>query len=162
MTPAQEGTYALKSLLPDEYINHSFFVDIGSGNTKIAWYENGKVETGETWGAKHYQKDIPQTTVYQEIQEIIHRIPAQNRKTCFIIGGSPYQMAKIVRKDKERFTDLRLPDYYRQDSIKRFKKEKFQCGTSIYKALYNTAQPDCVLFDWDANFSIGFLLDLKY
>ena len=39
VTPDQEGKFALKALLPKDYRNNSFVIDIGSGNTKISWYE---------------------------------------------------------------------------------------------------------------------------
>ena len=39
VTAEQEGKYALKALIPRDYKTNSFAVDMGSGNTKISWYE---------------------------------------------------------------------------------------------------------------------------
>ncbi|WP_288883422.1 hypothetical protein [Pedobacter panaciterrae] len=55
LTAEQEGKYALRALLPKTYIDNSFVVDIGGGNTKVSWRENGKLNSLEGPGAKYYQ-----------------------------------------------------------------------------------------------------------
>jgi hypothetical protein len=43
VTAEQEGQLALKSVLPTEYADKAFVVDIGSGNTKVSWISGGKI-----------------------------------------------------------------------------------------------------------------------
>ena len=64
----QEGKYALKALLGKDFRDNSFTVDIGSGNTKISWMENGKVTSAEASGAKYYQDGKKDPDVYAEIK----------------------------------------------------------------------------------------------
>ncbi|MBC8110536.1 MAG: hypothetical protein H7Y04_05695 [Verrucomicrobia bacterium] len=154
VTPEQEGTYGMKATLPKEYENKAFFVDIGSGNTKISWKENGQQKALEAPGAKYYQKDIADKVVYDQVAGKAKQIPADNNKTCFIIGGSPFKFAKEVRKGKERYTVLKAPDSYDLTD----KKDK--AGLNIYKSIAEATGCETFVFDWDTNFTIGFLLDL--
>lgn len=156
VTADQEGKYALKALLPKEYKNNSFTVDIGSGNTKINWYEGDKMKTVEAPGAKYYQNNLTDQSVYQTIKDAITEVPAANRKYCFMIGGVPFKLAKEVRTGDERFTQLSNPDEYSAgDDI------KVKSGLNIYRAIYENSQCYSFIFDWDANFTIGFLMTLN-
>ncbi len=152
---AQEGKYALIALLPSNYKSNSFVVDIGSGNTKVSWYDNGSLKSVECAGAKYYQ--IPRTDedVYSEIQKAVTQVPATQRKYVFMIGGAPFQLAKQVRNGEERFTALQSPDFYNAGE-----DVKLKSGLNIYKAIYDTAASESYIFDWDANFTIGFLISL--
>jgi hypothetical protein len=76
------------------------------------------------------------------------------RKTCFIIGGAPFSMAKQVRNGKERYTILKAPKDYKMDDA------KGKAGVNIYKAIKDATGCEQFVFDWDANFTIGFLLNL--
>jgi phage gp16-like protein len=154
VTPEQEGTLALKSVLPDEYRNRAFVVDIGSGNTKISWNEGGKITALETYGAKYFQDKVDDQKVYQEVSDKAKQVPNDKRQTCFIIGGVPFELAKAVRKDKERYTVLNAPDAYKLDNA------KSKAGLNIYKAIADATGCQQFVFDWDANFTIGFLLGL--
>jgi len=83
-------------------------------------------------------------------------VPATNRKYCFVIGGVPYKLAKEVRAGEERFTQLKAPDGYSAgDDV------KVKSGLNIYRAIYENSQCDSFIFDWDANFTIGFLMTLN-
>lgn len=154
----QEAKLGFKATVPNEIYNNAFFIDIGSGNTKIAWYNNAgrRIETRETYGAKYYKDDLLDRDIYDDVREIIKSIPVANRKNCMIIGGVPFKMAKQVRKEKERYTKLLSPDHY--DG----KEKKMYCGLNIYKAIKDETQCNNFLFDWDSNFTIGFLLSLPY
>jgi hypothetical protein len=154
VTPEQEGTYGMKATLPKEYESKAFFVDIGSGNTKISWKENGQQKALEAPGAKYYQKDIADKVVYDQVAAKAKQIPADLNKTCFIIGGSAFKLAKEMRKGKERYTVLKTPDDYNLTD----KKDK--AGLNIYKSIAETTGCETFVFDWDTNFTIGFLLDL--
>ncbi len=162
VTPEQEATYGFLVAVPAAYRDKAYMVDIGSGNTKIAWMKDGQLKTQEGPGAKYYQKSTSDADVTKELTAKSKLIPKGVRQNCFIIGGAPYKMAKIDRKDKERFTALRKPRGYEQELSGKLDGEKNRCGLNIYKSIYDVAQSDCVVFDWDANFTIGFLLDLNY
>ena len=154
VTPEQEGTLGLKSVLPDEYKSRAFVADIGSGNTKISWSDGGSIKAVETYGAKYFEKSVDDQKVYQEVKDKAGRIPEANRKTCFIIGGVPFELAKPIRKDKERYTVLNAPDAYKLDNA------KSKAGLNIYKAIADGTGCQQFVFDWEANFTIGFLLTL--
>jgi hypothetical protein len=154
VTPAQEGQLALKSVLPAEYTGKAFVTDIGSGNTKISWIENGQVKALETYGAKYYQEGVDDSKVYSEVLSKAKQVPSGLRSTCFIIGGVPFEMAKEVRNGKERYTVLKDPSAYSLENA------KSKAGINIYKGIKEATGTDQFVFDWDANFTIGFLLDL--
>ena len=155
VTPEQEGGLGLKAVLPDAYANNSFVADIGSGNTKISWKEGGSVKALETYGAKYFENNTSDQTVYDEVKAKARQIPADHRKTCFIIGGVPFELAKAVRNGKERYTVLDAPSAYKLENA------KSKAGLNIYKALVDATGCNQFVFDWDANFTIGYLLTLK-
>ena len=154
VTPEQEGTLGLRSVLPEAYSDQAFVVDIGSGNTKISWKEGGKLTAVETYGAKYFQNNVDDKKVYAEVSEKAKQVPSANRKSCFIIGGVPFELAKPIRKEKERYTVLNAPDAYKLDNA------KSKAGLNIYKAIADATSCQQFVFDWDANFTIGFLLGL--
>ncbi|MBX7243555.1 MAG: hypothetical protein K1X92_17585 [Bacteroidia bacterium] len=156
VTAEEEGKYAAKVVLPAEFEGNSFVVDIGSGNTKISWSENGQLKAFETYGSKYYDRGISDDQVYKEVSAIASKVPASKRSKCFIIGGAPYEMAKQVRNGKERYTVLSSPNQYKPDGA------KMKSGVNIYRALSDATQCETFVFDWDSNFTIGFLLGLKY
>lgn len=155
VTPEQEGQLALKSVLPTEYADKAFVVDIGSGNTKISWIKGGKISALESYGAKYFQDGTDDSKVYQEVSAKAKQVPAELRNTCFIIGGVPFEMAKEVRKGKERYTTLSAPLAY-----SKLTNAKSKAGVNIYKAVTDATGCQQFVFDWDANFTIGFLLGL--
>lgn len=155
VTAEQEGKYALKALLPRAYRSNSFTVDIGSGNTKVSWYEGDKLKTVESFGAKYYQNNTPDAQVFDDITKAIKSVPEANRKNCFLIGGVPFQLAK-ENKGNGRYTALRNPDNYSAGT-----DVKMKSGLNIYRAIYEASSSDQYVFDWDANFTIGFLMSLN-
>lgn len=155
VTPEQEGSLGLRSVLPADYYNNSFVVDIGSGNTKISWKEGGSTKSLETYGAKYYQNGTSDETVVTEVKAKARQVPEDHRKTCFIIGGVPFELAKAVRNGKERYTVLDAPSAYKLDNA------KSKAGLNIYKAIAEETGCNEFVFDWDANFTIGFLLNLS-
>jgi hypothetical protein len=140
--------------LPSQYEQKAFVTDIGSGNTKLSWIENGQVKGLETFGAKYYQDGVDDAKVYSDVSSLAKRIPTDLRKTCFIIGGVPFEMAKEVRNGKERYTVLNAPQAYKLENA------KSKAGINIYKAIADATGTTQFVFDWDANFTIGFLLGL--
>lgn len=156
VTPEQEGQLALRAALPADYQGSAFVADIGSGNTKVSWMsQGGGVTSVEAPGSKYFEKDLPDGAVYSEVKDKASRVPAGNRSVCFIIGGTPYELAKQGRNGDERYTVLADPASYAAD------KPKTKAGLNIYKALKDATGCDTFVFDWDANFTIGFLLQLK-
>ena len=158
VTPEQEGVYALKSVLPSKFNNSAFVVDIGSGNTKISYLDiSNSVVALETYGAKYYQKNIKDSIVYNGVKTTAAKIPSEKTSQCFIIGGVPYKLAKSVRNNKERYTVLstNTEDFAK---VAEDEGQKVKSGLNIYKAIQDEAAVKKVIFDWDANFTIGFLL----
>ena len=151
VSPEQEGQYGLKAALPSSFYKSGFMVDIGSGNTKISWYPNGAIELP---GAKYYQNNLTAEQVAQEVKTKAAQVPQNLRQTCFIIGGVPFELARQTRKDKERYTVLKAPGEYKAEGAKQ------QAGLNIYNAIAETTGCKQFVFDWDANFTIGFLLEL--
>lgn len=154
VTPEQEGKLGLRVVLPAEFESNAFVVDIGSGNTKISWKAGGNTSSLETYGSKYFQNGVEDATVYDEVKAKSKQIPAGNRKTCFIIGGVPFDLAKQVRNGKERYTVLDAPSAYKLTDA------KSKAGLNIYKAIADATGCNQFVFDWDANFTIGYLLTL--
>ena len=154
VTPEQEGVLGLKSVLPTEYAAKAFVVDIGSGNTKISWQQNGARQSVETYGAKYFQNGTADEVVAAEVKQKVQQVPAALRGTCFIIGGVPFEMAKLGRQGKERFTVLNGPGTYQLENA------KSKAGLNIYRAVAEATGCQQFVFDWDANFTIGYLLTL--
>ncbi|MFD2933919.1 hypothetical protein [Spirosoma flavum] len=155
VTPEQEGALGLRSVLPADYADNSFVTDIGSGNTKISWQSGGSTRALETYGAKYFENGTSDETVATEVKAKAKQIPTDHRKTCFIIGGVPFELAKSVRKDKERYTVLDAPSAYKLENA------KSKAGLNIYKSIAEATGCNQFVFDWDANFTIGYLLTLK-
>ncbi|AXE20239.1 hypothetical protein DR864_22035 [Runella rosea] len=155
VTAEQEGTLGLKCALPPSFSGRGFFADIGSGNTKIAWTTDSGIKSLEASGAKYYEKGTSDDVVYDEVGAKAKQVPSSKREICFIIGGVPYDLAKEVRNGKERYTVLKPAEAYKLD------KAKAKAGGNIYKAIADATGCKQFVFDWDANFTIGFLLGLK-
>jgi hypothetical protein len=154
VTPEKEGKLGLTSVLPTDYQGNSFVVDIGSGNTKISWKVGSGSTSVETYGSKYYDNNTSDQVVFDDVLAKAKMVPSGKRKTCFIIGGVPFDMAKISRNGKERYTVLDAPSFYKMD------KAKGKAGINIYKAIIEATGTEQFVFDWDANFTIGFLLEL--
>ncbi len=155
VTPEQEAKYALKSVLPKRFESSAFVVDIGSGNTKLSWLQDDNSIKGlEAYGAKYYTKNISDEKAYKDVYDKSKMVPSNKISTCFIIGGVPYKFAKQVRKDKERYTVLKPSSFYKGDGA------KAKSGKNIYKAIEDATGCKQFVFDWDSNFTIGFLLSL--
>jgi len=156
VTPDQEGKLALKSVQPPSYHDNSFVTDMGSGNTKISWYDGDNLKALEGPGAKYYEKNTADDVVYNDIKTKASAVPKDHRDVCFIIGGVPFELASKTRDGEERYTVLNDPSTYKSD------KQKVTSGVNIYKALVDATGCDTFVFDWDANFTIGYLLSLPY
>jgi hypothetical protein len=151
-----EARFAYISMMPKEYEDKAFVIDLGSGNTKISWVENGTIKTLETHGSKYQQKKIDHETVYREVTEIISLIPENLTKNCFVIGGAPYELAKQNEEYTDRYTVLNpLETYHSKD-------EKVIGGLNILNAIALTKNTRNFIFDWESNFGIGFVLSQSY
>jgi hypothetical protein len=89
------------------------------------------------------------------VKSAISKIPENKRNVGFIIGGVPFMLAKQHRKGEERYTVLKAPGEYKVTD------KRVGSGLNIYKAIIDATQTDTFVFDWDANFTIGFLLSLN-
>lgn len=155
VTPDQEAKFAFRATVPPPFADNSFLVDIGSGNTKVSWLEGEVTRTLELPGAKYYEKGTTDEAVYAQVRSGISKVPEGKRNVCFIIGGVPFTLANQHRKGEERYTVLKDPNAYTA------KDKKMGAGLNIYKAIADASNTDTFVFDWDANFTIGFLLSLR-
>jgi hypothetical protein len=157
VTADQEGKFALKAALPPAYRADSYVVDMGSGNTKISWYEGSALKTVEAYGAKYYQNQISDDQAYNDLKTKSAMVPKDKTTRCFIIGGVPFTMAKETRQNEnDRYTILGTPDDYSAgDDVKK------KSGINLYRAIVDGSGTTTYIFDWDANFTIGFLLSMN-
>ncbi|WP_247237989.1 hypothetical protein [Telluribacter sp. SYSU D00476] len=155
VTAEQEANLALRATVPPSFADNSFMVDIGSGNTKVSWEDNGSLRSLELPGAKYFQNNQTDQDVYNQVKQGVSKVPEGKRNVGFIIGGVPFTLAKQHRKGDERYTVLKNPQSYKPED------KKMEAGLNIYKAIADATQTDTFVFDWDANFTIGFLLELK-
>jgi hypothetical protein len=154
VTAEQEAKLALRAAMTRDYQSSAFVADIGSGNTKIAWY-NGSAPSGlEGYGSKYFQDNITDAVAFSDTKAKASRVPAGLRSTCFIIGGVPFEFANQHRNGKERYTLLKAPAAYTANGNKQ------KAGLNIYAAIAEGTGCKQFVFDWNANFTIGFLLNL--
>ncbi len=153
VTPEQEGALGLRAAVPAAYADKAFLVDMGSANTKIAWQAQGKPVVVSSYGSKYYQQALPDSKVAADIAEKASLVPTAQRKTCFIIGGVPFELAKLARQGQEQFTVLKAPADYAQ-----LEGAKLKAGATIYRALAEATGCQQFVFGWDTNFTIGYLL----
>ena len=164
VTKEEEGIYAAKCLLDETLEKEAFVLDIGSGNTKVAWMEGGEIMAKGTYGSKYYlNEDYDKEPVadydrkvVQEAREIGGSVLPARTKTCFLIGGIAFDLAKQSREEKERYTVLKDLSEYKIEG------EKMRCGVKILKGVIEGSRCEQLIFDWNANFTIGFLLALDY
>ncbi|RZK20872.1 MAG: hypothetical protein EOO56_12125 [Hymenobacter sp.] len=154
MTAEKEAALGLSVAQPSPFGDRSFVMDIGSGGTEISWLVNGKPHSATTYGSKYFEQGIADDTVATDVKAKAQQVPARLRQTCFIIGGAPYEMAKKIRHGKERYTVLDAASAYQ------FDKAKLKSGLNIYRAAAEATGCKQFIFDWDANFTIGYLLAL--
>ncbi len=154
VTPAQEGKFAFKATVPPSFADNSYLVDIGSGNTRVSWDEGGSLKSMELPGAKFFEKGTSDDAVYNDVRSQVAKIPEGKRNVCFIIGGVPFMLAKQGRQGEERYTVLNEPGSYKAAD------KRMASGLTIYKGITEGTKTDTFVFDWDANFTIGFLLSL--
>jgi hypothetical protein len=155
VTPDEEAKLAFRATVPPAFADNSFMVDIGSGNTKVSWDENGTLKTLELPGAKYYEKGVSDEEIYNQVKEQISKLPEGKRNMGFIIGGVPFTLAKQHRQGEERYTVLKEPQAYNAAD------KKMASGLTIYRGIVDGVKTDTYVFDWDANFTIGFLLGLR-
>lgn len=151
----KEAQYAMMATIPREFIEESYLVDIGSGNTKLSWLSGIDTITSETHGSKYFLNNVQDTTVFREVREAVLNIPEKNRNLCFILGGAIYELAKDeIDKNDGRYNVLRPPSAYSKGD------QKLNAGNVIYGAIYSEPTYSYI-FDSESNFSIGYLLSLK-
>ena len=155
VTPEREGVLGLQAAMPKGFTDKAFVVDMGSGNTKISWMDGSQPRTNSTYGAKYYEKGIDDAAVAADVKTKAGQVPAGVSKTCFIIGGVPYELAKAVRQGQEPYTTLLGPD-----SDPQLSGAKIKSGLNIYQAVASATGCLQFVFGYDTNFTIGYLLSL--
>ncbi len=154
VTAEREGQLAFRATMPQAYEEDAFVVDIGSSNTKISWMEDGQIKSLETYGSKYFQNGVSDEKVFNEVKAMASRIPQNRRLVAFFIGGTPFDLAKTHRQGEERYTPLKAPDQYDAED------QKTKSGLNIIRAIREATGTETMVFDWDSNFTIGFLLTL--
>lgn len=161
VTPEEEAKFGFDCLMPADYVDNSFIVDIGSSNTKLSYMLNGSKTGVEMYGSKYYQNGVSDETVFNDIKDKCSQIDKKYCKNCFIMGGVPFKMAEMLRKDEERYTILETKiSFY--NSLAAKEGEKVKCGLVIFEGINKSTNPERIVFDWDANFTIGYLKSLPY
>jgi hypothetical protein len=153
VSPEQEARFGYLATVPAAYRNRAFFVDIGSSNTKVAWEEGGNIRTVELPGSKYFSIPLSDEQVYNQVKQQVAGLPDALRATAFIIGGVPFQLAEQNRGEEERYTLLRPYASYKADN------QRLASGLNLYKSISEHTGCKQFVFDWDANFTIGYLLD---
>ncbi|WP_424964287.1 hypothetical protein [Ekhidna sp.] len=152
---SDEARYALLATVPKEFVEESFIVDIGSGNTKLAWVEGEDTLSVEIHGSKYFLSEVQDTTVFREVRDALLQVPEKNRNLCFMLGGMIFEFVKgEIEGSDDRYFVLDPPNEYPIDN------EKLKAANVIYNALY--LEPTfSYIFDRDSNFSIGYLVSQK-
>jgi hypothetical protein len=163
VSPEAEGKYAFATTMPKEFVDKGFVVDIGSGNTKLSFMQNGSLVGLETVGAKYYVKQETKEVAYARVKTEIEKVPVKLRKVCFIIGGVPYNLAKAAGHQKGKlYTRLKQPNEYQVGDADKKDSAKAECGMNIYSAIVDESGCKEFIFVDGTFFSIGFLIDLPY
>lgn len=162
VTPEQEAVYGYKSTVPAEYEDKAFFVDMGSGNTKVAYKKEGKIVTFETYGTKYAKKGVSDAIVLEEVKALLSKVPEHLRQHCFLIGGIPYDLALFQHGgnvDARYITLSPNAEGYASYAKANADNAKLAAGLNIYKAMLEGAMGcEYVIFDSKTNFTIGYLL----
>lgn len=154
ITAEQEGKFALVAAMNPLYKDKAFVVDIGSGNTKISWYEGENKKTIEASGSKYFQNGVSDEQVFNELLAKSKQIPVDKRELCFVIGGAPNDLAKTHGSDSDTYIALKALDTYSP------KNKKVVSGLNILKAIQKETNTKFV-FNNNAFFPIGFLASLR-
>lgn len=149
-----EDRYALFATIPSEYVETAFMIDIGQEKTKVLWASNDEIVSKSTYGSKYYVDRVPDSVVYGDLQQIIDEVPLQNRNVCFVLGGIPSKLASMSNNRDGRYTVLTDPRHYRMND------EHGLAGLNLYRAAWSE-ETFSYVFDWDASFSIGILMDVN-
>lgn len=155
VTPEREAALGLRVAMLPGFADKAFVFDMGSGNSKVAWLENGKPRVADTYGSKYYQSNTSDAVVAADVAAKVKAVPAKLRGTCFILGGVPYELAKTVRQGQEPYTVLRAAEAYPQ-----LTGAKNKAGLNIYQAVAAATGCQQFVFGYDTNFTIGYLLSL--
>lgn len=149
----EEGRYSYLATMPKGWENEGYVVDMGSGNTKISWMSEGKINTATTYGSKYNLLELTEEEILADVATKIQNVPTALRQKCFLIGGAPYKIAKAFNEYTDRYTVLKdLEEYEFADD------QKAQNGVMILRTIQAQTQTSEFIFDWNSNFSIGFLI----
>ena len=150
----QEARFALMAAVPAEFVRESFLVDMGSGNTKLSWTNGKDTTTIETFGSKYYVDEVQDSTAFRKVRDALLQIPEANRNLCFMLGGMPFEFASESGPKNGRYTILNPPSALANNS------ERKNAGIILYNALF--LEPTySYIFDWDSNFSVGYLMSIN-
>ncbi len=151
----EESFFALKALLPPEFIDEAYTMDIGSGNTKLSWFEDAIIESEIMYGSNFHLNNLDKEEVLSNIKKSLKSIPEKKRNFCFIIGGAVYEIIKNERVEGNRYTVLKDLNTYSPET------KKGQNGLMFLSTMEDELKTQNFIFDWESNFGIGYLLTIN-
>lgn len=154
-----EAKYALAAILPKQYKENSYIVDINEERTKISWYLGTTLITEETYGHSYHKSGTSEHHVVESLEGIISRIPETLRTNCFIIGEVPTKLASLHKVEGRVFQLLLAPEDYQANS------DDLLCGLNIYKTIYDISSTSkgrtSFIYRWNVTYALGYLLENK-
>jgi hypothetical protein len=151
----EESFFALKALLPPEFVDEAYVIDIGSGNSKFSWFEGAIIENEVTYGSNFHLTNIEEKQVTAEIKKVLRSIPEAKHNFCFIVGGAIYELVKTERVEGNRYTVLKNLNTYKPET------RKSQNGLLFLTTIKEELNTQNFIFDWESNFGIGYLLTIN-
>lgn len=158
----EEAKYGYKTNVLKQYESRSFFVDIGSGNTKISWEnQNGIIETYCATGSLYRSKGISDQEALSSFDGL--DVLSNRTKYCFLIGGGPYKLASMRGHDDSDPSNkfFCLPDLDSYDETL-LGSGRTLVTYKFIKRIKEKTRCENIIFISHSNFAIGKLLELDY
>lgn len=152
VTEIEEGQFAYRAVIPREFQEEAFIVDIGSGNTKISWLENGEIVSVDGPGSRYHLDNLTDAHITSQFAAMTASVPVESRTYCFLIGGAAFEISSSTDKYNERYTVLDSLSSYDLPS------KRAQGGLAILKGIEQGTGTSNFIFDWESNFGIGYIL----
>jgi len=156
----EEASYAYAANILKDYEDDSFFLDIGSGNTKIAWKNQAnEIETYCGEGSLFEQRLVTHEKAFSSFDNL--DIPTGRTKYCFVTGGGPFKLAEIKGHDISKNKFFCMPE------LSDFENENLEYGQmhasyEFLKLIKEKTNCEQIIFISHSNYAIGTLLELDY
>ncbi|MBX2845854.1 MAG: hypothetical protein KTR13_06525 [Saprospiraceae bacterium] len=155
-----EAKYGYSANIPADYMSNSFFLDIGSGNTKLAWQnDNGIIETYCAEGSLYQQRLVSDESALASFDNLA--IPESQSKYCFVTGGGPFKMAQEAGLNDTKTKYFCFPELNAFES-RNFPSGQKQASYKFLNKIQELTNCEQIIFISHSNYSIGKLLELDY